>query len=284
MLTGKWHFRTIGMGTINYRAAAKRLAKEVFTTGLFDSSIGHDENFLKKELPDFWINHKRVLKARIHGFGWWVWKPEYIRMSLSKIPSGDGLLYLDAGSFISPDPIDLKLLIEYLNMAMRESIVGSNSQDFLEEDYTSAEILDRLELSNRDRKSNQFYGGFLMLRNNSKANDLVNEWSELICKDNHAFLLPKRSSNDPKEFIHHAHDQAILSCLLKKYSAKSVKIGDKNSNGCIRLVRHKFGHKYLKPSLTSRYFYQAINFISRIKLAIERRFFKNFLSIPSINH
>ena len=24
-----WHFRTLGMGTINYRKAAKRLAKEV---------------------------------------------------------------------------------------------------------------------------------------------------------------------------------------------------------------------------------------------------------------
>lgn len=284
MLTGKWHFRTIGMGTINYRAAAKRLAREVFATGLFETSMGHDEKFLKKELSDFWIRHERVLKARVHGFGWWVWKPEFIRVSLSKIPTGDGLLYLDAGSFISLDPIDLDLLIKYLNIAMNESVVGSNSQDFLEENYTSAEILDRLDLSNADRKSNQFYGGFLMLRNNAKANDLVSEWSELICRDNHTYLLPKRSSNDHKGFVHHAHDQAILSCLLKNISAKSVKIGDKGSNGCIRLVRHKFGYKYLKPRPTVKYLYQAIDFISRIKLAIERRLFKNFQSITSINH
>lgn len=284
MLTGKWHFRTIGMGTINYRAAAKRLAREAFATGIFETSVGHDEKFLKRELPDHWIKHERVLKARIHGFGWWVWKPEFIRVSLSKIPAGEGLLYLDAGSFISPNPIDLDLLIQYLNIAMNESVVGSNSQDFLEENYTSAEILDKLDLSNADRKSNQFYGGFLMLRNDTKANDLVNEWSKLICKDNHNYLLPKRSSSDSEEFVHHAHDQAILSCLLKNMSVKSVKIGDKGSNGCIRLVRHKYGFKYLKPRPTVKYLYKTIDLFSRIKLAIERRFFKQFRTIPTINH
>jgi len=284
LLTGKWHFRTIGMGTVNYRAAAKRLSKEVLSTGLFETSIGCDERWLKRQSPKFWDDHKKVLKARVPGFGWWIWKPEFIRISLSQIPLDEGLLYLDAGSFVSPDSNDLESLIKYLNIAMKEGVVGSNSQDFPEESYTSAEILDEFNLSSLDRKSNQFYGGFLLLRNSAKAKGLIDEWSNLLCLDNHRYLLPKPSQNDHKTFVHHAYDQAILSCMLKKISAKSIKIGDRGSVGCIRVVRHKFGFRYLNPRLIEKSLYGAIGFSSRIKLAIERRLMKHSLAIQLMNH
>jgi hypothetical protein len=272
------------MGTINYRAAAKRLSREVLSTGLFETSIGYNETYLKKEAADFWHNHRQILKARTPGFGWWIWKPEFIRLSLSSIPPGDGLMYLDAGSFVSSDPDDLKILVSYLNLAMQENVVGSNSQDFSEEKYCSSEILEQFNLSEKDKKSNQFYGGFLLLRNNPIAISLINDWNKLVCLDNHSYLIPKKSKNNHKDFVHHAYDQAIISCLLKKITAQSVAIGDKGTPGCIRLVRHKFGFKYLESNRPLKLIYKFIGNFSRVKLAIERRLDKKSLTIHPVNH
>ena len=141
----KWHFRTIGMGTVNYRKSSVRLAREVNAIGLFDSSIGHSEKFLKKTSKQFWENHKNILKARVPGFGWWIWKPEYIARCLDEIPEGDGILYLDAGSYVAQTHVALLEIERMLILANEDSIVAASGQPFLESNYASTELMDLLD-------------------------------------------------------------------------------------------------------------------------------------------
>lgn len=279
-----WHFRTIGLGTINYRAASKRLAGEALSTGLFQTSNGYSEKDLKHMSPQFWSDHKNVLKARIHGFGWYLWKPELIRTCLNQIPLGHGLMYCDAGNYISLEKSNLALLSNYLNLATKHNILASNDQDFIEEHYSSQELMDLLSLTNEQRKSNQFMAGFMLIVNSPEGRTFANSWSSIACANDHNYLLQKLSFSPIKEFVYNQHDQAIFSCLLKNQNKPSIKIGDKFNLGCVRALRHRYGFKYDNPSLISVSFYKSIAIISRIKLALERRIFKNSSSLRPTQH
>jgi hypothetical protein len=279
-----WHFRTIGLGTFNYRAASKRLAREVSSTGLFQTSLGHDEKFIKKFSPVFWKNHQNILKARTHGFGWFIWKPEFIKLCLAQIPKGHGLMYCDAGNQVSSKKTDIETLKSYLNLAHKNQVVGSNSQNFIEEEWSSKEIIDFFALTENDKKSNQFLGGFLLVVNSDEGSLFVKEWGTTACLDKHKYLLPSLVSQTNEISVNHRHDQSILSCMLKKQSKPSVKIGDQSIPGCIRAVRHRYGYGYGSSNYLKIVFFRVISIFSRVRLALERRIIKNSLYLRPLEH
>jgi len=264
--------------------ASSRLAHEAKLTGLFETSVGHRENILRKEAPTFWSEHKKILKARVPGYGWWIWKSEYIRLSLRDIPEGHGLMYCDAGNYISDQKEDIKSLISYLNLTSEKHIVGSSNQSFIEKQSSSQQLMDYLKLSLEDRLSSQFMAGFLLIMNNKEGINFVNKWCKLTCKSNHKYFFPEPNKANDKNVPLPSYDQSILSCLLKSYSKPSVQIGDKVNLGCIRAVRHRLGSKYKNPSIIISSFFRCISFLSKIRLAFERRIFINSLKIRPENH
>jgi hypothetical protein len=277
-----WHFRTIGMGTINYRKAALRLAAEAASTGLFTSSLGMSERFLKEKSPSFWQKHHRILRPQVPGFGWWIWKPEFIKVCLEMIPEHHGLLYLDAGSWISQQPQDLATVSTFFELATTETLLGSNSQNFIEEEYCSTEMMDLLGLDDGKRKSNQFWAGFLIIINNKKGRDFVASWSELLCKDEHKYLLHRGSAETPDLVLrHHMYDQAVFSCLMKKNNVTSVPTGDRSNEGVIRAIRHRYAYTIHETNRLKIAYYNCLHFLSRIRLYFLRRFNRNHLLIES---
>lgn len=279
-----WHFRTIGLGTINYRAASRRLAKEVSVTGLFQTSIGYDEKFIKRSSPVFWSNHQNILKARTHGFGWFIWKPEFIKLCLDQIPKGHGLMYCDAGNYVSSRKTDTDTLKSYFNLAFETNVVGSNSQNYLEENWSSKEVMDLFNLKEIDKKSNQFLGGFLLVINSKEGNLFVKTWSETTCLNKHEYLLPSLVSPTKGVSANHRHDQSILSCMLKTQFKPSVDIGDKSTPGCVRAVRHRYGYSLNSGNYLKIVFFKLISYFSRVRLAIERRLVKNSLYLRPLEH
>ena len=280
-----WHFRTIGLGTVNYRSAAKRLATEVNNLGIFQTSLGYSESFIKEYSSKFWLDHKNILHARTPGYGWYIWKPEFIKLSLEKIPKGHGLMYCDAGNLVSSDAEDLSRLIQYLNLASHQNIVASDSQEFIEENYSSSELISLLNLSDSQKKSKQFLAGFLLVTHSEEGVSFVNSWKNLACLNDHEYLIPSTTQSLNPNFDTHRHDQSILSCLLKKYQKQGVYIGDKHNLGCIRAVRHRFGYSYTRPKYFSKVIFDLIYLVSRVKLFIERRiFFKSLTLRPKIHN
>jgi hypothetical protein len=280
-----WHFRTLGMGSVNYRSASKRLAMEAKKTGLFISSEGLNERHLRRILPKFWEEHGNVLRTRVPGYGWWVWKPHFILHSLESIPEGDGLLYLDAGSVIKSDEESLLVIHDYLRLASAQKILGSNSDSFPEELYTTRELMDYYRLTDFQRQENQYCAAILFVINDNQGRALVREWSEMICKENHRWLLPtSKESSNHKKFIHHMHDQAILSCLLKRDTSISVFTGNNHIDGPIRLARHRYGYKYGESRKYIRFYFGALYLFSRLSLALQRRIFRNSLIVRPNSH
>lgn len=280
-LTSSWHFRTIGLGTINYRAGARRLAKEASLTGLFETSVGFNEKYLKHNSEVFWRNHRNILKSRTHGFGFYVWKPEFIKLALSGIPENHGLMYCDAGNLISRKINDLEVLTSYLNLASESNVVGSNSQNFVEKEWSPMELMDHLNLSTNDRESYQFLGGFLLIMNTPEGRQFIEQWSDLACQENHRFLFPRTVAYYPTNL---SFDQGILSCLLKSRSKPSVNIGDKENSGCVRAARHRFAYSFDSKNYVKRSFFNLIASISKLKIALERRVFINALYREPSNH
>jgi len=273
-----WHFRTLGMGTINYRASARRLAAEALDTKLFSTSYGHSENFMRSQASEFWNQHQNVLSSKTPGFGWWVWKPEFVLHCLTSLPEGSGLLYLDAGSTIQSDPQSVAEISNFMKDAERNLISASNSQPFIEEYYSSTQLMDLLEISSEDRKSNQFWAGCLFLVNCESTRALVRKWKYLCCIDNHRYLLPEVClDEEPEGFIHHMHDQAILSSLLKAMKVQSINIGDRDRAGAIRGVRHRFGYSIHETRYLIRFGFHVIHFFSRVRLFLLRRIFRDSL-------
>ena len=280
-LKSSWHFRTIGLGTINYRAGARRLAKEAFSTGLFETSEAFDEKYLKLNSELFWENHRKILKSRTHGFGFYVWKPELIKLALSGIPENHGVMYCDAGNLISGKFDDINVLGSYLNLASESNVVGSNSQNFVEKDWSPLELMDLLNLSQMHRGSSQFLGGFLLITNTPEGRQFVEQWSDLACQENHRFLFPRMATTYPKNL---SFDQAILSCLLKSRSKPSVNLGDKVNLGCVRAARHRFAYSIDSKNCIERGFFNLIASLSKFKLALEHRIFRNSLYREPSNH
>lgn len=280
----KWHFRTIGMGTINYRKAATRLAREVESTGLFESSLGSSEEFLRTRSKEFWKNHEEVLKARVPGFGWWIWKPEFVRLSLEDIPEGDGLFYLDSGSYVSTDEKGLVEVRNMLELAQKVSVVAAHGQSFVELNYSSSQLMDLLNLSDAHRNSPQHYAGFLLVLNDKKGKDLVQDWCRLACANQHEYLFPSSHSVSDGSLIHHMYDQAILSCLVKGNGVTSIEIGDKGKNGTVRVIRHRYAYGVNENRSSIIFLYRLIGFVSRVRLAVEHRVFRDSLSKRPLNH
>jgi hypothetical protein len=272
------------MGTINFRLGAQRLAKEAFSTGLFETSMGCSEEYIKQRSRQFWTNHKDILNARTHGFGYYLWKPEFIKLSLSEIPINHGLMYCDMGNLISNENDDIKTLISYLNLASSSHVVGSSSQEFLEKDWSTRELMDHLRLDSKSRESNQFMGGFLLVTNTPEGKSLVEDWANLACQENHKFLRPIFDNKNSQSFTNFSYDQGILSCLLKSRSKPSVEIGNNVKPGCVRVVRHRLAYPVKSKNTFKKVLFDYIAFMSRIRLAIERRAYKNSYFREPKNH
>lgn len=281
----KWHFRTLGMGSVNYRSAARRLAQEASTTGLFETSIGSNEGDFRLADSDFWRDHKSVLHARVPGFGWWSWKPYFILNSLLSIPEGDGLLYLDAGSVIKSDEESVRKIKEYMALTSVSSMIGSNTDFFPEEIYTSRDLLDYFSLTDQQRRDSQYCAAIIFIINDSKGRAFAREWCHLVCVDDHKWLIPLETNvmNHP-EFRHHMHDQSTFSCLMKTYCGLSVHTGNRDVDGAIRLARHRYGFKFQENRSYVKHFYECLYLLTRANLAIQRRLFKGSLTLRPKSH
>lgn len=280
-----WHFRTLGMGSFNYRSAATRLANEAEQTGLFVSSFGMSERYLRRFMPEFWQDHRNVMSPRVPGYGWWVWKPYFILNELLSIPEGDGLLYLDAGSVINNDPESLDQIKGFLNIASKEKLLGSNSDYYKESLYCSTDMMDFFQLSPGKRQESQYCAAILFVVNDSIGRDFLRKWCESVCVNDHNGLLPRFFVKENAEgFKHHMHDQASFSCLMKIFTRFSIPTGTKDIDGAIRLARHRYGYGLYETRSRVIITFKLLSTVNKYYLALMRRINRSSLTARPKSH
>ena len=218
-MKGKWLLLTFGAGLPNWRAAARRLARQAHESGWFHEVLAYDEKSLRSDFPDFARTHIRVLNSRVRGFGWWIWKPFLISKALQMGASLglDGVIYLDAGFELNPDhERSQSRLSGYFSRAKDQGgVFAMHLTGHSELAWSRSIVMDRFSLGPAARLAPQVQAT-PVLSCDDEAAGFVNGWLEACIENDYALVrdAPQDEVND-QTFREHRHDQSIFSCMLK---------------------------------------------------------------------
>jgi hypothetical protein len=290
----QWHFITTGLGTINYRNRAKMLCQEVASLGLFSHHQFFTEADLRKFTPELFIKHHSILKSYIHGFGYYLWKPYLISRYLEIMPDNCYLLYLDAGFTLAQSNTSLEELRLIQEHTVRHELTVFTSSEFIEKEWSSADLMDKIGLSETQKSTFQHLGGAVFMRNSARTRSLIHEWKDIATMESYRFLFRENFilPNDAN-FNRQAHDQAILSCLVKrtftndtlffegKVPIKSVHspnaLAKTRSTYPFIAARFRFGYSPDQSCMLISVMWKVVAFASRLRIAALRRLMRVLL-------
>jgi hypothetical protein len=146
----KVHLITFADGGAGYVAGRDLLIRTGLEAGWFESITAYDENRLEQESPIWYGEHQNFIKANRRGFGYWIWKPEVIRLRLLEIPADDLVLYLDAGCQIRPNGITR--FNQYVELAKRFGMFCFylNGSHYTIGQWTKADLLRKFGIQQGD--------------------------------------------------------------------------------------------------------------------------------------
>lgn len=215
----KWHFVTFAAGK-NFEEAAKRLSAQAKKSRYFETitTITPQDLYLNRE---FWSQHKNFFDAYSNGRGYalWLWKPEVIQMILRKIENGDGVLYLDAGSYLNLSRKKSKMrFIEYLKEAETHgSLAFEVGDNCIERYFSHPKLLGEIGLKELDIASPQVEASCLFVIKSIENMKFLEQWQEWLRKEKYFFLLKSEFTIDGVP-CNGREDQSILSALYKKHN------------------------------------------------------------------
>jgi len=199
------------------RPTLKVIQKEAEASGFFDEIRVMDDKSFEKS---YWKQYGLWYKSHPRGFGYWIWKPYFIRRELKRLDEGDILVYLDAGCVINGEA--RSRFNEYVSIAKRQGIVCFDHTRCFVKQYTKRDLLNYLAGGDNSiieplLEQRQLMAGLLVISNQEVSHKLVNEWYDIM--HNHPNLVddsPSVIPNNP-EFIEHRHDQSVFTILAYKY-------------------------------------------------------------------
>lgn len=207
-------FITFAAGEQKYKDAAHRLIQQAISTNIFDKTILYTDNELRLD-KDFWSKHGRFIENNPRGYGYWLWKPYLIKKTMSKMKTGDVLLYLDCGCEI--DKRKSEYIKKYFELIKRDKIIGTETGWF-EYQYNKMDFL--ISMNKKTNlaflNSKQRQAGAVMFFVEERTSKLVNLWYKIGCNYHLIDDTPSMHKN-VKGFIEHRHDQSIFSTLTKTF-------------------------------------------------------------------
>lgn len=287
----EWHFITAGLGTINYRKRAKMLCSEIANMGVFSQCTYFSEANLKKFIPELFIEHNSILKSHIHGYGYYLWKPYLIYRYLEVMPEGCYLLFLDAGFTIAKSNSNSEDLRFIQDHTTRHELTVFTSSEFIEREWSSTDLMEKIGLTDAQKSTFQHLGGALFIRNSARTRSLIRKWREIASMESYRYLFREEFvlPNAPN-FNRQAHDQAILSCLVKKhftcdtlffegevppnFALSPNSVAESRNTHPFTASRFRFGYSPDKRFGITPVVWKVIAFTSRLRLAVLRRLMK----------
>ena len=223
----KVHLVTFADGGLGYLKGRDLLIKTAKESGWFETISSYDERRLAEDFPQWYNQHSHFIKTNRRGFGYWIWKPKIISSTLSKIPTGDIVLYLDAGCQVNAEGkarfglyIDLAYRFEMLCFYLH----GTN---YTVGRWTKTDLLEHFSVKQDDPLLSlpQIESGICFYRNTTTNILHLRTWSETIESYDYHFVDDTESRKpEQKYFIEHRHDQAALTILHYKYRwGKSIR-------------------------------------------------------------
>jgi hypothetical protein len=214
------HLVSFADGGAGYLAGRDLLIQTAREAGWFESITAYDLNRLAHESPVWFAKHQGFIKANRRGFGYWIWKPEVIRLKLHQVPPDDLVLYLDAGCQINPKGISR--FNRYIELAKRSGMLCFylNGSNYTIGQWTKANLLRHFEIKLGDPilSMPQVEAGVSFYKHSKSTLNLVKLWSDILCLENHHFVddSPSRAV-ESQQFIEHRHDQSVFSLIHYMY-------------------------------------------------------------------
>lgn len=181
-----------------------------------DIHIKWDLKKLKE--TEFYTKNKSLIDKQ-PGYGFWVWKPYIILDQLKQIKDDDILIYMDASRYETDGfKNSCQSVIEFMNKYNLDLIPGfkTNNKNF---EMIKPECLEYFNLKNNDSFLN-LYNTFtspMFLKKTNFNLTFLSEWLD-------ACLIEANVSHQNLEYlggITHIYDQAVLNCLMYKYTIVS---------------------------------------------------------------
>jgi len=196
-----------------YIDCAKRLARQATLLNAFQKINLYTSADLNSD--DF--PHKEFIDKNPRGYGYWLWKPYFIKKNFDSMNDGDILLYLDSGCEI--DFREKSDFTQLLEIVKRDKILGTYT--CLEKEYNKMDLLIKLDVNAEMYINNsQHQAGAIMFFICNETRKIVNEWYALCC-DYHLIDDSPSIVDNYLCFKEHRHDQSIFSLLTKKYNCYS---------------------------------------------------------------
>lgn len=199
---------------INYSnedyAQAKKLNS--FTAKVFgrvNKVISYGPSDIDKEFKDKYFE---ILSAK-RGNGYWLWKPYFIKKTLSKMREGEYLIYSDSGMCYIRKINDL-----ILKMNEAKQDIFLTEIPLFEIQFTHPEVLKRLD-GDKFKFTNQIQANILIIKKTEFSVKFINDWLSL-CQDKNFLVANNYKNINENLFISHREDQSILSLLAKKNGIK----------------------------------------------------------------
>lgn len=179
-------------------------------------------NYRKHHLEPEFVKKNAKLLDYSKGAGYWVWKPWIILQTLKTVPEGSIVIYFDAG-FLATAP-----LTPLINLAKQHDIILIKHDDLgtICGMVTQPETFHQMDCQTEAcYQAPHIWAGISVYRNTSAARQFVTKWLD-YCQDpicnveneilNAGTLLEKSKFKPYPAFIHHHHDESIISVLYAK--------------------------------------------------------------------
>lgn len=216
-------FLTFGGGSLRWRGAAWRLARQARRTEVFAAVVRITDRDLRRSYPTFWDEHGSFVRRHRRTYGYGLWKPFLVKELMSEYGSEiSGILYVDAGCELNSAGNALNRLREYLALGEAKGFLGMELAASLAS-WCKPEALAFFDLEDSEGGIPVVAGGIVAFANNSLGRAVVQEWWDSATALESCLLTDdRRGVEAAAELVAHPYDQALLSCIVAKYGLHTI--------------------------------------------------------------
>ncbi len=190
----------------NFHNAQVALGLRALKLGFSNVTL-YNKSDLGKE---FVMRHSNTLEHH-RGAGFWIWKPEILRMTVLTLSPKTFVLYLDSGILVKAE-IDL-----FKSHFTDEKIHLWELSGQSIKNWTDPRVFKKLTWAKSHLEAPMIDAGAIIFSNSSRTKDFIDLWLQL-CSDPD-LLHPETKSVvvGSESYVWHRHDQSLLSLIVAEH-------------------------------------------------------------------
>lgn len=210
------------------------------------SKLYFDEiiNVGPEDIEEEFIKENKEIFDYARGYGYWIWKPYFIKRVLNYINEGDILFYVDSGNELINNPQPLFNLFQNQDVILFKNRDGNPiGEIWINSMWTKADCFNLMECNDEVyKKGIQVDGSYILLKKTLFTTQLIDEYLKYSCNKNIITDIPNITGNNEPDFRDHRHDQSILSLLAIKHNIKTFESPSESSNHIQKEYSQIFNH------------------------------------------